>query len=155
MFARLLWVTLKITMSSSRLGLRLAACLLNISEARRKYVVENIAKAALLEKKENGQEYPEVSMLNVFSFSDQDYIRSVITIAASINELGKISVSFNSLLVASLEAFKSITLQVREGILSCLGAVNLFPIYLLSGVQGNECGAVARSKRRFREVCPS
>lgn len=40
-----------------------------------------------------GQEYPEVSMLNVFSFSDQDYIRSVITIAASINELGKISVS--------------------------------------------------------------
>ncbi|XP_057159748.1 formiminotransferase N-terminal subdomain-containing protein [Ursus arctos] len=140
-------------MSSSRLGLRLAACLLNISEARRKYVVENIAKAALLEK--TGQEYPEVSMLNVFSFSDQDYIRSVITIAASINELGKISVSFNSLLVASLEAFKSITLQVREGILSCLGAVNLFPIYLLSGVQGNECGAVARSKRRFREVCPS
>uniref|UniRef100_A0A452SWG1 Formiminotransferase N-terminal subdomain domain-containing protein n=1 Tax=Ursus americanus TaxID=9643 RepID=A0A452SWG1_URSAM len=133
-------------MSSSRLGLRLAACLLNISEARRKYVVENIAKAALLEKKENGQEYPEVSMLNVFSFSDQDYIRSVITIAASINELGKISVS-----LFFLEAFKSITLQVREGILSCLGAVNLFPIYLLSGVQGNECGAVARSKRRFRE----
>uniref|UniRef100_A0A452V672 Formiminotransferase cyclodeaminase N-terminal like n=1 Tax=Ursus maritimus TaxID=29073 RepID=A0A452V672_URSMA len=76
-------------MSSSRLGLRLAACLLNISEARRKYVVENIAKAALLEKKK--MEYPEVSMLNVFSFSDQDYIRSVITIAASINELGKIS----------------------------------------------------------------
>nr|XP_036856238.1 formiminotransferase N-terminal subdomain-containing protein isoform X1 [Manis javanica]XP_036856239.1 formiminotransferase N-terminal subdomain-containing protein isoform X1 [Manis javanica] len=38
-------------MSSSRLGLRLAACLLNISEARRKYIVENIARAALLEKK--------------------------------------------------------------------------------------------------------
>lgn len=43
----------KTSMSSSRLGLRLAACLLNISEARRKHVVENIAKAALLG--ENGR----------------------------------------------------------------------------------------------------
>uniref|UniRef100_A0A8C8X843 Formiminotransferase cyclodeaminase N-terminal like n=1 Tax=Panthera leo TaxID=9689 RepID=A0A8C8X843_PANLE len=72
-------------MSSSRLGLCLAACLLNISEARRKYIVENIAKAALLEK--NGHRYPEVSVLNIFSFSDQDYNRSIIT-AASVNELG-------------------------------------------------------------------
>uniref|UniRef100_A0ABI7ZXH1 Formiminotransferase N-terminal subdomain domain-containing protein n=1 Tax=Felis catus TaxID=9685 RepID=A0ABI7ZXH1_FELCA len=72
-------------MSSSRLGLCLAACLLNISEARRKYIVENIAKAALLEK--NGHRYPEVSVLNIFSFSDQDYNRSII-IAASVNELG-------------------------------------------------------------------
>ncbi|XP_060478818.2 formiminotransferase N-terminal subdomain-containing protein [Panthera onca] len=63
-------------MSSSRLGLCLAACLLNISEARRKYIVENIAKAALLEKK--GHRYPEVSVLNIFSFSDQDYNRSII-----------------------------------------------------------------------------
>ncbi|XP_042805569.1 formiminotransferase N-terminal subdomain-containing protein [Panthera leo] len=63
-------------MSSSRLGLCLAACLLNISEARRKYIVENIAKAALLEK--NGHRYPEVSVLNIFSFSDQDYNRSII-----------------------------------------------------------------------------
>ncbi|XP_055967806.1 formiminotransferase N-terminal subdomain-containing protein isoform X2 [Sorex fumeus] len=70
-------------MSSSRLGLRLAACLLNISEARRKHIVEKIAKAALLEKK--GQRHPEVSVLNIFS--DQDYNRSVITIAASIDEL--------------------------------------------------------------------
>lgn len=43
----------KTSMSSSRLGLRLAACLLNISEARRKHVVENVAKAALLG--ENGR----------------------------------------------------------------------------------------------------
>ncbi|KAB0405122.1 hypothetical protein E2I00_005475, partial [Balaenoptera physalus] len=77
-------------MSSSRLGLRLAVCLLNISEARRKYIVENVAKAALLEK--NGQKHPEVSVLNIFS--DQEYNRSVITIAASVAELGKISVSF-------------------------------------------------------------
>nr|XP_058156392.1 formiminotransferase N-terminal subdomain-containing protein isoform X3 [Dasypus novemcinctus] len=77
----LLWR--KITMSSSRLGLSLAACLLNISEARRKCVVENIAKAALLG--ENGQKHPEVSVLNIFS--DQDYNRSVITIAASVDTL--------------------------------------------------------------------
>uniref|UniRef100_A0A8C9AQ60 Formiminotransferase cyclodeaminase N-terminal like n=1 Tax=Prolemur simus TaxID=1328070 RepID=A0A8C9AQ60_PROSS len=68
----------------SRLGLPLAACLLNISEARRKYIVENIAKAALLDK--NGQKHPEVTVLNIFS--DQDYNRSVITIAASVDKLG-------------------------------------------------------------------
>uniref|UniRef100_A0A8C7AW05 Formiminotransferase N-terminal subdomain domain-containing protein n=1 Tax=Neovison vison TaxID=452646 RepID=A0A8C7AW05_NEOVI len=71
------------TMASSRLGFRLAACLLRISEARRKYIVENIATAALLER--NGQKYPEVSTFSIFS--DQDYIRSVITVTASINEL--------------------------------------------------------------------
>ncbi|KAB0379979.1 hypothetical protein FD755_007763 [Muntiacus reevesi] len=71
-------------MSSCRVGLRLAACLLNISEARKKYIVENIAKAALLER--NGQRHPEVSVLNIFS--DPEYNRSVITIAASIEEIG-------------------------------------------------------------------
>ncbi|XP_066201405.1 formiminotransferase N-terminal subdomain-containing protein isoform X2 [Saccopteryx leptura] len=71
-------------MSSSRLGLRLAACLLNISEARRKHIVENIARAALLGK--HGKKHPKVSVLNIFS--DQDYNRSVITIAASVDELG-------------------------------------------------------------------
>uniref|UniRef100_A0A671GCY3 Formiminotransferase cyclodeaminase N-terminal like n=1 Tax=Rhinolophus ferrumequinum TaxID=59479 RepID=A0A671GCY3_RHIFE len=70
-------------MSSSRLGLRLAACLLNISEARTKHIVENIANAAL---GRNGQKHPEVSVLNIFS--DQDYNRSVITIVASVDELG-------------------------------------------------------------------
>ncbi|XP_044522364.1 formiminotransferase N-terminal subdomain-containing protein isoform X2 [Gracilinanus agilis] len=71
-------------MSSSRLGLRLAACLLNISEARRKNVVEKIAKAALFE--ENGKEYSQVTVLNIFS--DHNYNRSVITIAATIEKLG-------------------------------------------------------------------
>nr|KAF6353258.1 formiminotransferase cyclodeaminase N-terminal like [Pipistrellus kuhlii] len=77
-------------MSSSRVGRRLAACLLNVSEARRKDVVENIAKAALLG--ENGEKRPEVSVLNIFS--DQDYNRSVITIAASVDELSETAVSF-------------------------------------------------------------
>ncbi|XP_068400808.1 formiminotransferase N-terminal subdomain-containing protein isoform X3 [Eschrichtius robustus] len=125
----------KITMSSSRLGLRLAVCLLNISEARRKYIVENVAKAALLET--NGQKHPEVSVLNIFS--DQEYNRSVITIAASVAELG------NSILAACLEAFQSIDMEVQEGIHPCLGAVDLIPIYPLSGIGVEECGAVARS----------
>ncbi|XP_026980713.1 formiminotransferase N-terminal subdomain-containing protein isoform X3 [Sagmatias obliquidens] len=157
-------------MSSSRLGLRLAVCLLNISEARRKYIVENVAKAALLEKNASaglqdteiddllrcahmlfskrldtipsiflhiGQKHPEVSVLNVFS--DQGYNRSVITIAASVAELG------NSILAACLEAFQSIDMEVQEGIHPCLGAVDLIPIYPLSGVGVEECGAVARS----------
>ncbi|XP_074220305.1 formiminotransferase N-terminal subdomain-containing protein isoform X4 [Camelus bactrianus] len=122
-------------MSSSRPGLRLTACLLNISEARRKYIVENVAKAALLEK--NGQKHHEVSVLNIFS--DQDYNRSVITIAASVEELG------NSILAACVEAFRSIDMEVQEGIHPCLGAVDLIPIYPLSGVRVEECGAVARS----------
>ncbi|XP_055967805.1 formiminotransferase N-terminal subdomain-containing protein isoform X1 [Sorex fumeus] len=122
-------------MSSSRLGLRLAACLLNISEARRKHIVEKIAKAALLEKK--GQRHPEVSVLNIFS--DQDYNRSVITIAASIDELG------NSVLAACLETFQSVNMEVQEGIHPCLGAVDLIPIYPLCGVGVEECGAVARN----------
>ncbi|XP_059558655.1 formiminotransferase N-terminal subdomain-containing protein isoform X4 [Myotis daubentonii] len=122
-------------MSSSRLGLRLAACLLNISEARRKHVVENIAKAALLG--ENGKKRPEVSVLNIFS--DQDYNRSVITIAASVDELK------HAVLAACLEAFRSIDMEAQEGIHPCLGAVDLIPIYPLAGVSVEECGAVARS----------
>uniref|UniRef100_A0A671G680 Formiminotransferase cyclodeaminase N-terminal like n=2 Tax=Rhinolophus ferrumequinum TaxID=59479 RepID=A0A671G680_RHIFE len=110
-------------MSSSRLGLRLAACLLNISEARTKHIVENIANAAL---GRNGQKHPEVSVLNIFS--DQDYNRSVITIVASVDELG------NSVLAACLEAFQSIDMQVQEGIHPCLGAVDLIPIYPLTDV---------------------
>ncbi|XP_075385387.1 formiminotransferase N-terminal subdomain-containing protein isoform X2 [Tenrec ecaudatus] len=122
-------------MPPSRLGLRLAACLLNISEARRKHVVENIAKAALLE--ENGKNHPEVSVLNIFS--DLDYNRSVITIAASIDTLG------SSVLAACGEAFRSINMEAQDGIHPCLGAVDLIPIYPLSGVAVEECGSVARS----------
>ncbi|XP_055236364.1 formiminotransferase N-terminal subdomain-containing protein isoform X4 [Gorilla gorilla gorilla] len=121
-------------MSSSRVGLRLAACLLNVSEAGRKYIVENIAKAALLDK--NGKKHPQVSVLNIFS--DQDYNRSVITIATSVDKLG------SSVLAACLEAFQAIDMEVQEGIHPCLGAVDLIPIYPLSGVTVEECGVVAR-----------
>ncbi|XP_064142922.1 formiminotransferase N-terminal subdomain-containing protein isoform X2 [Loxodonta africana] len=127
-------------MSSSRPGLCLAACLLNISEAGRKYVVENIARAAL---EENAQKHPEASVLSIFS--DQNYNRSVIATAASVDKLG------SSVLAAWVEAFQSINMEVQEGIHPCLEAVDLIPVYPLPGVGVEECGAVARRKRTF--VC--
>ncbi|KAK1336517.1 hypothetical protein QTO34_002548 [Cnephaeus nilssonii] len=95
---------------------------------------ENIAKAALLG--ENGKKRPEVSVLNIFS--DQDYNRSVITIAASVDELN------DAVLAACVEAFRSIDMEAQEGIHPCLGAVDLIPIYPLAGVGVEECGALAR-----------
>ncbi|XP_008067995.1 LOW QUALITY PROTEIN: formiminotransferase N-terminal subdomain-containing protein-like [Carlito syrichta] len=71
-------------MSSSGVGLCLAACSLNVPEGRRQHIVENIMRTVLLDK--NGQKRPEVSVLN--TFSDQDYNRSVITVAASVDKLG-------------------------------------------------------------------
>uniref|UniRef100_A0A7M4ES15 Formiminotransferase cyclodeaminase N-terminal like n=1 Tax=Crocodylus porosus TaxID=8502 RepID=A0A7M4ES15_CROPO len=71
-------------MSSTRVSFRLAACLLNISEARKKDVVEKVAKAAIYN--DNGQKHPQATVLNIFS--DYDYNRSVITIAAPIDMLG-------------------------------------------------------------------
>ncbi|KAL4840490.1 hypothetical protein H8958_000977 [Nasalis larvatus] len=83
------------------------------------------------------KKHPQVSVLNIFS--DQDYNRSVITIAASVDKLG------SSVLAACLEAFQAIDMEVQEGIHPCLGAVDLIPIYPLSGVTVEECGVVARS----------
>ncbi|XP_034992690.1 formiminotransferase N-terminal subdomain-containing protein isoform X2 [Zootoca vivipara] len=70
-------------MTSGRAGLRLAACLLNISEGRRKDVVEKVARAAVCE--DHGQEHLRATVLNIFS--DYDYNRSVITIAAPVDWL--------------------------------------------------------------------
>lgn len=46
-------------------------------------------------------------------------------------------------------------MELQEGVHPCLGAVDLIPIYPLSGVSVEECGAVARSKRKFGGVCYS
>ena len=56
---------------------KLAMCLLNISEARNPKVVEQVAKAAILQ---NGRELDRV-VLNIFS--DTIYNRSVISIAGN------------------------------------------------------------------------
>ncbi|XP_078407938.1 formiminotransferase N-terminal subdomain-containing protein isoform X3 [Cetorhinus maximus] len=70
-------------MASPRLGLRLAVCLLNISEARKQDIVERIAKAALCDKP--GQKKTQTTVLNIFS--DYDYNRSVLTLAGPIETL--------------------------------------------------------------------
>ncbi|XP_018090066.1 uncharacterized protein LOC734478 isoform X2 [Xenopus laevis] len=121
-------------MTSNKLGLRLAACLLNVSEARKKDVVEKIARAALYDK--NGKVHPNTTVLNIFS--DYDYNRSVITIAATAEQIGESVVS------ACIEGFASIDLSEHHGIHPCLGAIDLVPIYPLSGVTLDKCGEVAR-----------
>ncbi|XP_028607406.2 formiminotransferase N-terminal subdomain-containing protein [Podarcis muralis] len=122
-------------MTSGRTGLRLAVCLLNISEGRRKDIVEKVARAAVCE--DNGQEHLPATVLNIFS--DYDYNRSVITIAAPVDRLGR------SVVAACVEAFASIDMAEHSGIHPCLGAVDLVPIYPLSGVDVEECGTVARN----------
>uniref|UniRef100_A0A8C5EWZ1 Formiminotransferase cyclodeaminase N-terminal like n=1 Tax=Gopherus evgoodei TaxID=1825980 RepID=A0A8C5EWZ1_9SAUR len=109
-------------MSSTKVGFHLAACLLNISEARKKDIVEKIAKAALYD--DNGHKHSQATVLNIFS--DYNYNRSVITIAAPVDMLGNIA--------ACTEAFWSIDMAIQEGIHPCLGAVDLVPIYPLLDV---------------------
>lgn len=121
-------------MASQKLSLRLAVCLLNISEARKKDVVERVAKAALWNNQ--GEKKIQTTVLNIFS--DYDYNRSVITIAGPVETLG------NSILTACVEAFNLIDMNAHVGIHPCLGAVDLVPIYPLSdSVSLEECGRVA------------
>ncbi|XP_066474705.1 formiminotransferase N-terminal subdomain-containing protein isoform X2 [Tiliqua scincoides] len=121
-------------MAFSQIRMRLAACLLNISEGRRKDIVERIAKAAVYQ--DNGQDYPQGTVLNIFS--DYDYNRSVITIAASVDRIANCVVS------ACKEAFQSIDMAAHVGVHPRLGAVDLVPIYPLSDVDVEECGMVAQ-----------
>ncbi|XP_072115713.1 formiminotransferase N-terminal subdomain-containing protein isoform X1 [Mobula birostris] len=128
-------------MASQRLNLRLAVCLLNISEARKKDIVQSVAKAALSDKQAfaliTGQKKMQTTVLNIFS--DYDYNRSVLTLAGSVETLG------NSILSACVEAFNLIDMKAHIGIHPCLGAVDLVPIYPLSeSVSLEECGRVAR-----------
>ncbi|XP_040213323.1 formiminotransferase N-terminal subdomain-containing protein [Rana temporaria] len=121
-------------MASRKVGMSLAACLLNISEARNKEVVKRIARAALFDS--HGQKHPDTSVLNVFS--DYDYNRSVITIASTREQIGKSVVS------SCVEGFASINLSVHDGIHPCLGAIDLVPIYPLSGITLEQCGDIAK-----------
>uniref|UniRef100_A0A8C0IKX4 Formiminotransferase cyclodeaminase N-terminal like n=1 Tax=Chelonoidis abingdonii TaxID=106734 RepID=A0A8C0IKX4_CHEAB len=120
-------------MSSTKVGFHLTACLLNISEARKKDIVEKIAKAALYD--DNEQKHSQATVFNIFS--DYDYNRSVITIAVPIDIYG---------IAACTEAFQSIDMAIQEGIHPCLGAVDLVPIYPLLDVGVEECRKVAQTE---------
>jgi glutamate formiminotransferase len=62
-------------------GLKLAACLLNISEAQNYAKVEQIARAAISRIRNEDETGMEVDRTVLNIFADQIYNRSVITIA--------------------------------------------------------------------------
>ncbi|CAJ1078681.1 formiminotransferase N-terminal subdomain-containing protein [Xyrichtys novacula] len=123
-------------MSSSSLGRRLVACLLNVSEARRKDLVETVAKAALYNTE--GVRREGTTVLNIFN--DHDYNRSVITIVSNIDSIGE------SVLSACERACGLIDMRAHSGVHPCMGAVDLIPIYPLGEEVGvEECAKEARA----------
>ncbi|XP_056290994.1 formiminotransferase N-terminal subdomain-containing protein isoform X2 [Pseudoliparis swirei] len=126
-------------MASGSVGRRLVACLLNVSEARRKDLVETVAKAALYD--EEGVTREGTAVLNIFN--DQDYNRSVITIVASVDSIGE------AVLSACEKACALIDMAAHKGVHPCMGAVDLIPIYPLGEEVGVEdCAQEARAVAR-------
>ncbi|XP_022238610.1 uncharacterized protein LOC111085239 [Limulus polyphemus] len=124
-------------------GIPLASCLMNISEAREKDIVARVARAALeINKDGSNNELPEplrlkASVLNIFS--DYDYNRSVITIVAPLQFIGR------SVLSACYKACELINFTEQCGVHPRLGIVDLIPIQPLTPeVTLEECGDVAR-----------
>ncbi|KAF7667294.1 hypothetical protein LDENG_00068750 [Lucifuga dentata] len=127
-------------MASSSLGSRLVACLLNVSEARRKDLVETVAKAAIYDPKA-GVKREGTTVLNIFN--DHDYNRSVITIVASIDSIRE------AVLSACERACGLIDMRAHTGVHPCMGAVDLIPIYPLGEEVGVEdCAQKARAVAR-------
>ncbi|TWW80326.1 Formiminotransferase N-terminal subdomain-containing protein [Takifugu flavidus] len=138
-------------MASSSLGRRLVACLLNVSEARKKDLVETVAKAAVYDTDGNrytfdspfptllsGVRRDGTTVLNIFN--DRDYNRSVITIVASVDSIRE------AVLSACVKACGLIDMRAHSGIHPCMGAVDLVPIYPLGEEVGvEECAKEARA----------
>lgn len=123
-------------MASTSLGRRLVACLLNISEARRKDLVETVAKAALYDIE--GHRREGTTVLNIFN--DHDYNRSVITIVSAIDSIREVVLS------ACEKACGLIDMRCHTGVHPCMGAVDLIPIYPLGEEVGiDECAKEARA----------
>ncbi|XP_033842839.1 formiminotransferase N-terminal subdomain-containing protein [Periophthalmus magnuspinnatus] len=123
-------------MGSTSLGRRLVACLLNVSEARRKDLVETVAKAALYDPK--GLRREGTTVLNIFN--DHDYNRSVITIVSAIDSIREVVLS------ACEKACTLIDMRSHRGVHPCLGAVDLIPIYPLGeDVLPQDCAREARA----------
>ncbi|XP_020488841.1 formiminotransferase N-terminal subdomain-containing protein isoform X1 [Labrus bergylta] len=126
-------------MASSSLGRRLVACLLNVSEARRKDLVETVAKAALYNTE--GVRREGTTVLNIFN--DRDYNRSVITIVSGIDSIRECVLS------ACERACGLIDMRAHIGVHPCMGAVDLIPIYPLGEEVGvEECAKEARAVAR-------
>ncbi|KAJ8012430.1 hypothetical protein DPEC_G00042690 [Dallia pectoralis] len=108
-------------MAHRSIGQCLVACLLNVSEARRKHLVESVAKAAIFES--NGRRREGTTVLNIFN--DYDYNRSVITIVASIECISE------AVLSACEKACCLIDMSAHEGGHPAMGSVDLVPLYPL------------------------
>uniref|UniRef100_A0A672F861 Zgc:153901 n=1 Tax=Salarias fasciatus TaxID=181472 RepID=A0A672F861_SALFA len=107
-------------MASSSVGRRLAACLLNVSEARRKDLVETVAKAALYD--------PEGKRWR-FTLLCVCVCGCTLTVVCC--------VSGEAVLSACEKACALIDMSAHTGVHPCMGAVDLVPIYPL----GEEVGA--------------
>lgn len=122
---------------------KLCACLLNVSEARTSGIVEQIAGAVTkgsttVPQDKCAAEPLQATVLNIFS--DYDYNRSVITIAASTENIGA------SVLRACAKACELIDLRHHCGYHPRLGAVDLVPIHPLTGnLTMEECGDIAKT----------
>ena len=124
-----------------QMAARLAVCLLNISEAHQAHVVDRIANAAAMfgqSSEDLGSNFKcSSTVLNVFS--DYDYNRSVLTIAALIENLQ------TSVVNACKVAYREINLKNHIGGHPRLGSVDLIPIYPISPlVSLEECGDIAK-----------
>ena len=123
-------------MSNCVPSFRLVACLLNISEARNKAIVESVANAALNFPSKSKSFKCSSTVLNIFS--DYDYNRSVITIAAPVENIEE------SVFRACQVAYNEIDLSKHVGGHPRLGSVDLIPIHTITtSVSLAECGGIA------------
>ena len=113
---------------------KLATCLLNISEARNRVVINKVIEAAKTAIEANGK--TGAAVLN--AFVDPEYNRSVITISGHLPDLE------TAVIGASKEAFALINMQNHEGGHPRLGSVDLIPIHPITEETSLEdCGVVA------------
>ncbi|EDO44840.1 predicted protein [Nematostella vectensis] len=118
--------------------LRLVACLLNVSEARSKPIVESIAHSAIGNTKPLNETSLKCSSTVLNIFSDLDYNRSVITIAAPVDSIEE------SVFRACKTAYEEIDLSKHRGGHPRLGAVDLVPLHPITpSVTLEECGKIA------------
>ncbi|XP_053733336.1 formiminotransferase N-terminal subdomain-containing protein isoform X1 [Synchiropus splendidus] len=134
---------------ASTLGRRLVACLLNVSEARRKHLVETVASAAVYHSE--GVRRDNTTVLNIFN--DHDYNRSVITIVAPLENIimvhACVCAAGEAVLSACEKACLLFDMRQHVGVHPCMGAVDLVPFYPLGeevGVQ--DCAEQARAVAR-------
>ena len=139
---------------------KLAVCLLNISEASNKSLVERIARSAVVKQDDHQL---ETTILNVFS--DEIYNRSVITIAGTTclsNTIGSTSHIIRVSVLCNLGTLQGVERGVVRACCAALdnlpairhhhgghprqGTVDLIPIHpVTNDATLEECAEVARS----------